>query len=124
MTETPADVETPSAETVAGTPLGDRGSAAVVQAGFGTVSGSVENKTGSDLPSDLKVTLRGYDHGADPSAGPQEVFSQEGTVDANGSFVFENIEIPLNRIFIAELTYDGMDLQSGFAHCEGRRIPA
>jgi hypothetical protein len=62
----------------------------------------------------MKVTLRGYDHGADPSLGPQEVFSQEGTVDENGSFVFENIEIPLNRIFIAELTFDGVDLQSGF----------
>jgi mono/diheme cytochrome c family protein len=65
--------------------------------------------------SDLKVTLRGYDHGADPSTGPQEVFAQEGAVDENGTFMFENIEMPLNRIFIAELTYDGMDLRSGFA---------
>src|SRR5574341_6181 len=86
----------------------------VVQGGFGIVSGSVENKTGADLPSDLKVTLRGYDHGADPSTGPQEVFSQEGSVNADGSFVFENIEIPLNRIFIAEVTFEGTNLQSGF----------
>jgi hypothetical protein len=87
----------------------------VAQEGFGTVSGSVENQTGSDLPPDLTVTLRGYDHGADPSAGPEEIFSQEGSVNEDGSFVFENIEISLNRIFIAELTYDGVDLQSGFA---------
>jgi hypothetical protein len=29
--------------------------------------------------------------------------------------VFENIEMPLNRIFIAEMTYDGVELQSEFA---------
>ena len=75
------DAGTPSAE---GTPVGTEQVPAaseattVAKAGFGTVSGSVENKTGTDLPSDMKVTLRGYDHGADPSAGPQEVFSQEG----------------------------------------------
>jgi hypothetical protein len=63
----------------------------------------------------LKVTLRGYDHGADPSAGPQEVFAQEAPVRANGSFAFKNVEIPLNRIFIAYVGFDGMDLQSGFA---------
>jgi len=105
-----SDAETPSAEQP---PVGTA-MTKVVSAGFGTVSGSVENKTGIDLPSDLKVTLRGYDHGADPSTGPEEVFSQEGQVNTDGSFVFENVEIPLNRIFIAELTFDGMDLQSGF----------
>lgn len=125
VTETLAEAETPSVETPAGTPLSTvEGTAqapatseatAVAQVGFGTVSGSVENKTGSALPADLKVTLRGYDHGADPSAGPEEVFSQESTVQQDGAFVFENIEIPLNRIFIAELEYDGMNVQSGFA---------
>lgn len=88
---------------------------AVVQEGFGTVSGSVENKTGADLPPNLRVTLRGYDHGADPSAGPQEVLTQEGPVNADGKFVFENVEILLNRIFTAELTFDSIGLQSGFA---------
>lgn len=88
---------------------------AVARAGVGTVSGSIENKTDAELPLDLKVTLRGYDHGADPNAGPQEVFSQEGEVNTDGSYVFENVEMPLNRIFIAELTFDGMDLQSNFA---------
>jgi mono/diheme cytochrome c family protein len=125
----PASSATPESLTVSETPVGTPLSTAegtepapatsdtttVAKAGFGTVSGSIENKTATDLPADLKVTLRGYEHGADPSAGPQEVFSQEGTVNADGSFVFENIEIPLNRIFVAELTYDGTDLQSDYA---------
>ena len=121
----PAEAETPSIETPAGTPLSTvegteqapatSEATAVVRAGFGTVSGSVEDKTGDGLPADLTITLRGFDHGADPSAGPQEVFSKEGTVQEDGSFVFENIEMPLNRIFIAELAYEGVELQSGFA---------
>ena len=123
--ETRVEAKTPPAETLAGTPLSTvEGTEqpvetsevpAIAEVGFGTVSGTIENKTEIDLPSDLKVTLRGYDHGADPNAGPQEVFSQEGTVDPNGSFMFSNIEMPLDRIFIAELTFDGVDLQSDFA---------
>jgi hypothetical protein len=122
-TEPPAATEagTPSAE---GTPLGTEQvpatseATAVVQAGFGNVSGSIENKTGADLPSDLKVTLRGYQHGADPNTGPEEVFSEEAPVNEDGTFIFENAEIPLNRIFVAELTFDGLALQSGFVIVE------
>jgi mono/diheme cytochrome c family protein len=122
VTAAPASTSTPEAATTnARTPDGTEQipttseATTVAKAGFGIVSGSVENNTDADLPPNLKITLRGYDHGADPSTGPQEVFSQEGTLNADGSFVFENIEIPLNRIFIAEITYDGIDLQSGYA---------
>jgi mono/diheme cytochrome c family protein len=101
-----SDANTPSVE---GMPVGTE------QAGLGTVSGSVENKTGVDLPSNLKVTLRGYDHGADPSAGPQEVLTLEDTLNADNTFVFDDVEIPVSRIYIAELTFDGMNLQSDFA---------
>ena len=105
-------LETPAAGTAQATEV--QGTA-VARAGFGTVSGSIDNQTGKDLPSGLIVTLRGYDHGTDPSQGPQEVFSQEGTANSDGSFVFENIEFPLNRIFIAELNVDGLLLKSDFA---------
>ena len=86
----------------------------VAQTGVGTVSGSIENKTGTDLPADLKVTLHGYDHGTDPSAGPQEVFTQEGTVGEGGAFTFENVDLPLNRIFVAEVNFQGTNLRSEF----------
>src|SRR5512145_2425774 len=121
VTETPAEAGTPLAE---GTPLGTAvaqatdGPTVVAKVGFGTVSGTVENKTGAALPSDLKVTLRGYEHGADPNTGAQEVFTQEGAVNEDGSFVFENVEIPASRIFLAELTYEGTTVQSGFAVVE------
>ena len=90
----------------------------ISQPGFGTITGLVENKTGADLPSDLKITLRGFDHGADPNSTPEEVLSLDGTVDANGTFIFENVEMPASRIFIAQITYEGITLQSDFAIVE------
>jgi mono/diheme cytochrome c family protein len=87
----------------------------VAKEGFGMVTGTIENKTGEALPEDMKVTLRGYDHGADPSTGPQEVLSQEGVVNPDGSYTFENIEMPLNRIFLAEVAVNGITMQSQFA---------
>lgn len=124
VTEAPAatDAVTPSAE---GTPVGTEQvpaanePTAVVQEGFGSVSGILINETGVDLPSDLKVTLRAFDHGTDPSAGgPQEVATQETTVNADGSFSFENIEMPTRRIFIAEVLVDGVQMQTNFAIVE------
>jgi len=92
---------------------------AVPQPGFGTVSGSIENKTGTDLPSDLVITLHGFEHDAnDPNAGPVEVMTQDGIVNTDGTFVFNNIEIPTDRIFLAEIKYEGVPLQSGFVVVE------
>ena len=113
-----SDAGTPSTE---GTPIGTKQAAAegeatqVIRQGFGAISGSVENKTGAELPSDLTITLRGFDHGgADPSAGPQEVLTDEGVVNADGTFIFENIELPEGRIFLVDADYSGISLQSEF----------
>lgn len=120
-TPVPAEAGTPSAE---GTPLGtDQAQvtpeAAPVVAGFGSVSGSIENKTGAALPRDLAVTLRGYEHDfANPNAGTQEVLTLEGTAAADGSFKFENVEMPENRIFLAEVNYGGIELGSEFVIVE------
>ncbi len=122
-TEAPAatDAGTPSAE---GTPVGTEQVAvteeptAVAKEGFGSISGTIDNQTGADLPSDLKVTLRGFDHGTDPNAGPQEVFTQEIPVNDDGSFSLDSVEMPNRRIFIAEVTVDGVQMQSDFAIAE------
>jgi hypothetical protein len=124
-TDTPAasNAGTPTGE---GTPLAGTEQAAtsepataaptvVAREGFGMVTGSIENKTGEALPAGTKVTLRGYDHGADPSTGPQEVFSQEGVLNPDDTYTFENIEMPVNRIFLAEIVVNGVTMQSPFA---------
>ena len=89
--------------------------AATAAAGFGAVSGSVENKTGETLPADLKVKLVAYGHGSDPNAGMKEIASYDTTLKADGTFVFENIEIPENRIFTAEVVVNGVTYKSDFA---------
>lgn len=117
-TQTPVSAEagTPSAEItpVDGTQIAAT-SEAITIVGMGNVSGIIENKTGADLPSDLKVTLRGFEHGSDPNAGPQETGSFESTVNADGTYVFEDVEIPENRIYQASVEVNGLAYQSEFA---------
>jgi mono/diheme cytochrome c family protein len=111
QTEKSATVPTPAD----GTPLAQVQPEMTTTLPSGTVSGNIENKTGAALPSDLKVTLRGLEHGADPNTGPQEVFTAEGTMHPDGSFVFENVDLPENRIFVAQTNHEGIEYQSDFA---------
>jgi len=122
QTLTPAETGTTSAEETPteGTAqtLVPSEAAASALPGIGTVNGSVENMTGTELPSDLKITLRGFDHGADLNTTPQEVLSVDGVIGADGRFTFENVEMPASRIFLAQLTHAGIKLQSDFAIVE------
>ncbi|MEK6750844.1 MAG: cytochrome c [Chloroflexota bacterium] len=123
-TETPiaavAGAGTPSAEA---TPLDGTAQAQVtpeatiepVAASAGKVNGLIENRTGQDFPSDLKITLRGFDHGADPAAGPQEILTLEGTVNADGTYAFVDVGIVENQIYLAEVEVDGLSYQTEFA---------
>ncbi|MBI5964628.1 MAG: c-type cytochrome [Chloroflexi bacterium] len=82
--------------------------------GMGTVSGSIDNQTGKPLPSDIKVTLRAMEHGSDPNTGPAEIAALEATANADGTFIFKNVEVPENRIFVADVEVNGSVYQSGF----------
>ncbi len=117
QTPSAAQPLTPSGEATpgAGTPQTDLTAAPAGLPGLGTVRGSIDNRTGASLPEDLTVTLRGYEHGSDPSTGPEELFAVDGVVQPDGSFVFSDLELPENRIFIAEAEFDGIQYQSDFA---------
>jgi len=101
QTSVAAVAETPSVE---GTP--------VVLEGFGTVSGIIKSKSGASLPSDLIVTLHGFEHATGQNAGAQEVVTKVDTVKTDGTYLFENVEMPEGRIFLVEATYSGITLQS------------
>ncbi len=110
-----AGTETPSAE---GTPLATATSLPVTpEANGGKVTGSIsgENVTG------LSVTLRGFDHAADAS-GPQEIVTLETVTDSDGNYVFENLEMPEGRIFLAETVYQGVTYGSDAAVVEAGMI--
>ncbi len=92
---------------------GTPGAEAAPAAGTGTVSGTVEIASGS-LPQNLAVTLHGYDHGQNQTSGPQEVLTLTTTAASDGSYKFEKVEMPENRIFVAEVKYAGIAFQSDF----------
>jgi mono/diheme cytochrome c family protein len=109
-TEAPLSTQTTAADgtQAAGTPE------ALPAVGFGRVSGAIDNQSGAELPADVKVTLSGFEHGADATTAPQEVVTLEGAVNSDGTFAFENVEIPENRIFIAKASINGITYQSEF----------
>ncbi|MDO8755133.1 MAG: c-type cytochrome, partial [Anaerolineales bacterium] len=122
VTETPASPEAtplegtaqaqPALSAVAGVTPEATGEPIV--SSVGRVSGVIENRTGADLPSDLKITLRGYDHGIDPSAGPQEIVTLEATVNADGTYLFET-ELVESQIYLTEFEVGGLSYQSEYA---------
>jgi mono/diheme cytochrome c family protein len=112
-TETPIAAE-------AGTPFEGTAQVQVTReatavAGAGIVRGVVDNQTGKALPADVIVTLRALEHGSDPTAGPQEVFSTTITLQTDGTYSFENVELLENRILISELQFEGMSIQSEYS---------
>jgi mono/diheme cytochrome c family protein len=113
-----ADSGTPSAETAAPAEGSTPQAEVTPEVNVGKVSGSIENQTGAELPSDTPVILRGYEHGGDMSAGPQEIVTLEGIVNPDGTFVFENVEILEGRIYLAEVIVNEMTYKSEFAIAE------
>ena len=116
---TPATPEASITGTVqsAATEAATTGTPGTPVAAVGNISGSVQMANGSGLPANLTVTLRGYDHTQDPTTqttSPHEVVTKTGTVAADGTFVFENIDLPVNRIYVAEVSYAGVQYQSNF----------
>jgi mono/diheme cytochrome c family protein len=82
-------------------------------AGIGAISGSIQMASGAQ-PGNLTVTLHGFDHAQDQTSGPQEVLTLAGTTAPDGSYMFENVAMPENRIFLAEVDYAGVKYQSAF----------
>ncbi|MFO7584837.1 MAG: c-type cytochrome [Anaerolineales bacterium] len=76
----------------------------------GQVSGVVTSGSGGALPSGLKVVLFGFDHGADGRFS--ETLAIEAEVAADGSYLFDNVEMPAGRAFYVLLTYEGVEYAS------------
>ncbi len=88
-------------------------SGATPAAGIGEVTGSIEVPSGGTA-ANLMVTLHGFDHAPDQTSGPQEVLSLSAPASADGSYAFQNVGLPVNRIFLAEVNYGGITYRSDF----------
>ncbi|HNN14634.1 MAG TPA: c-type cytochrome [Anaerolineales bacterium] len=115
QTSAPADASiTPTDGTpVSGTPQAEVTPEATEAVQASVITGRIDNRLGKDLPADLAITLKGYEHGADPNAGPQEFLSLEGAVNPDGSYAFD-IPISESEIYQAEVTVEGLSYQSEF----------
>ncbi|MDP2974963.1 MAG: c-type cytochrome [Anaerolineales bacterium] len=85
---------------------------------LGTITGTVVNGTGNALPAGLTVTLRGFDHGSEASTGLAEAINLSVPLASDGSFNFENVEMPQGRLFLAQVTFTGVPYQSDFMTAE------
>jgi mono/diheme cytochrome c family protein len=110
-TQAPADRATEGVPS--GSTLPPASAGATPPAVAGRITGRLDiPAAGQTAP--LTVTLHGFDHGADQTSGPQEVLTISTSAAPDGSYVFENVEMPENRIFLAEAVYAGIKYRSDF----------
>ena len=83
-----------------GTPL-----ATEEASGLGVVEGQVVSASGGDIPSNLTVALHGFDQ-------MQQTFFAEIDASPEGEFIFENVEMPPGRTFLATVNYQEMGYSS------------
>jgi mono/diheme cytochrome c family protein len=86
--------------------------------GVGSVSGKILNGSGGDVTGNLTVTLYGFDHGTDATTAPVETVNLTAKSQADGSFRFDQVEMPEGRIFYAQVDYNGLPFQSDPAFTE------
>ena len=84
-----------SSEIQAEAPLGE----ATASSGVANIRVKIVNGTaGAELPSDLEVTLRGYDN-------MTEAYTQTLKTNGGNEVLFENVEAPENRLYFATMEY-------------------
>jgi mono/diheme cytochrome c family protein len=75
---------------------------------LGTVTGEVTNGSGGEVPSDLQLTLRGFDQ-------MSEVYTRTTTIQPNSTYVFTDVEMPEGRIYLVTAEYANLTYASNFA---------
>jgi mono/diheme cytochrome c family protein len=73
--------------------------------GIGRVEGQVVSLSGGEIPSDLTVTLHGFDQ-------LQQTFTADSPVDGEGLFTFEDVPLPDGRAFLASTEHDSVAYNS------------
>ena len=66
----------------------------------GTVMGKISNASGIEIPGGMTVTLHAFDE-------MQIVLTDTTTLAEDGSYAFQDIELPAGRSFLTTVTYNG-----------------
>ena len=81
--------------------------------GLGTVTGIVQNGSGGEsLPEGLLVQLIGYDHDGMTGTFNEAFFAETIVNAADGSYLFEDVEMPASRAFVAVIESDLLSFSS------------
>ncbi len=67
---------------------------------MGGISGSVVNASGGEVPAGLEVTLRGFDE-------MRPVITQTTTLQSDGTYIFQEVDMPAGRAFLVTVDYQG-----------------
>jgi hypothetical protein len=107
QTQEPA---TATVEPVAGslTPSADANGAQATP--LGTFSGTLDDASGGTVSAGQPVTLLGFEQ--DQSGNFQQVAEMTGETETDGSYSFEDVEIPTGRAFLVVANWDGVTYQS------------
>jgi mono/diheme cytochrome c family protein len=80
--------------------------------GIGTVGGFVMNASGGDIPTGLEVMLHGFDQ-------MQIMVTDTTRLEEDGSYLFTDIEMPVGRVFLTTVDFQGTTYGSDVATFEG-----
>jgi len=72
----------------------------------------VINGSGGEVPVGMQVTLHGYDQ-------IQQVISRTITIDKDGAFTFQDVELPQGHVFVTSVDYAGTTYGSDVAFVNG-----
>ena len=101
LTETPVATTTAVAETLTPTETAVEGTATPEEQFLITIRGKVTHGGGETLPPDLPVRLQAFDDFT-------PVFTLETTTDADGAFVFAEVEAKPHRMYMITVEYQGV----------------
>jgi hypothetical protein len=76
----------------------------------GNISGSINHPSGTSIPGGQTVKLVGYDQ--NESGGYQKALELDASVNTDGSYVFRDIAVPLERAFLLFTTWEDVEYQS------------
>ncbi|MCX8061305.1 MAG: c-type cytochrome [Anaerolineales bacterium] len=89
-----------------GTPVPTAQATAI--AGKGVIKGRVTNGSGGEVPSNLTITLEGYDNF-------EQVITATTTLQSDNTFLFEDVAMQEGRAFVAYTQYSGATYPSDVA---------
>jgi mono/diheme cytochrome c family protein len=100
LVSTPGQPESSAAPSASPTPLNS-----------GTITGTVENLSGGEVPQGIEILLHGFDQDS-------MVINETTTLQPDGTYTFENVEMPNGRSFFTTLQHQGVTYGSQLAGSE------